>query len=373
MLCSARMVFYYFIFFLIIFFLFISRNFKIPQNYLLFVIAFVLILVAGFREPGVDGDSETYVSMFNAFSTPANYFKNYSENSFFEPAYYLIPSIVSLTLGLNYSWVFLIYAIIGISLKFLAITRLTDLAFLSVLVYCSHFFILHDMTQIRSGVASAILLLSIPQIQKRNFFGFLLLIAVGVLFHYSIIIFLPIYFLDSKKINKKLYLILLFVPYILHFLKFNVLSVLQIFKLGFISEKIQLYNDLLESDIFTDINVFNILFIVQLISCTIFIIKSDLLLKNNKYSLVLLKIYCIAAASFVLFSNIPVIAFRISELLGIVQIILMPFILYIIKTKSIALALIIVFALVSISNDLIHVGFLKPYFASILNYSIHAS
>lgn len=365
------MAFYYLIFLFIIFFLFIPRYYKIPESYLLLIIALILILIAGLRSPGVDGDSETYVSMFNTFSSPANYFNNYSEMSFFEPAYYLIPSIISITLGLNYAWVFLTYAIIGISLKFAAISRLTDFAFLSVLVYYSHFFILHDMTQIRSGIASAILLLSIPQIQKRKFFRFILLIAIGFLFHYSMIIFLPLYFLGSKKINKKLYLLLLFVPYILHFLKFNILSVLQIFKLGFISNKIQIYNDLLESDIFTDINVFNILFLVQLISCTIFIIKSDLLIKNNKYSLLLLKIYCIAAASFVLFSNIPVIAFRISELLGIVQIVLMPFILYIVKPKYIAFAMVIVFALVSISNDLIHVGFLKPYFASVLNYTFN--
>lgn len=358
------MLFYYFIFLLIISFLFAAHYFKIPNTYLLLIIAVILILVAGLRHPGTDGDSETYVDIFNSFGSPASYFKDYSINSFFEPAYYLIPSIFTISLGLNYVSVFLLFAFIGISLKFVAVSRLTDFAFLSVLVYYSHFFILHDMTQIRSGVASAILLLSIPEIYKRNFFRFLLLIAIGLLFHYSMIIFLPVYFLNAKKINKNLYLLLLFAPYGLHFLKFNILSVLQVFKLGFVSDKIQIYNDLLESGIFTDINVFNILFLVQLISCTIFIIKSDVLIKNNKYSLLLLKIYCIAAASFVLFSNIPVLAFRISELLGIVQIVLMPFLIYIIKPKYIALAMVIAFAIVFISNDLIHIGFLKPYFGN---------
>jgi len=357
------MLFYYFIFILIFSSLFVSQNINVSKKILLWVIAIILILVAGLRPPGVDSDSRTYIDVFNKFDSPLSYFKDYSVNSFFEPAYYLIPSIVTINFGLNYLWVFLIFAILGISLKFIAICRLTDFAFLSVLVYYSHFFILHDMTQIRAGVASAILLLCIPEIQSRNFLRFLFLIGIGSLFHYSIIIFLPIYFLSAKQINKKLYLPLLFVPYILHFLKFNIISVLQIFKLGFISDKIQLYNDLLESDIFGGINIFNILFLVQLISCTIFIIKSDLLIKNNKYSLLLLKIYCIAAASFVLFSNIPVIAFRVSELLGIVQIILMPFLLYIIKPKYVALAMVVIFALISISNDLIHVGLLSPYFA----------
>lgn len=367
------MFFYYFIFVFIGFLLFVSPYFKIRQTFSLFIIAVLLILVAGLRHPGVDGDSETYIDVFNNFGSPANYFKEYNVVSFFEPAYYLIPSIIGITLGLNYVWVFLTFAIISISLKFVAITRLTHFALLSVLVYYSHFFILHDMTQIRTGVASAIILLSIPEIQKRNFVKFLLLITLGFLFHYSTIIFLPVFFLSSTKINKKFYLTLLFVPYILHFFKFNILSFLQLFKLGFISDKIQLYNDLLEADIFTDINIFNILFVVQLICCTVFILKSDLLFKKNKHALLLVKIYCIAAASFVLFSNVPVLAFRISELFGIVQIIVMPFILYIVKPKYVALAIIIVFAIVSISNDLIHVGFLKPYFAGVLNHRFDAA
>lgn len=356
------MFFYYFIFLFIIFFFFISQYFKIPEKYLLGLIAFTLILVAGLRTPGVDPDSKTYIDVFNKFSSPADYFRDYKLNSFFEPAYYLIPSIIRVTFGLNYLWVFLTFAIIGVSLKFLAISKLTDFAFLSVLVYYSHFFLLHDMTQIRAGAASGILLLCIPQIQKRNFLRFLLLIGVGLLFHYSMVIFLPFYFLRSKSINKKLYLALLYFPFILHFLKFNILSVFQMLKLGFISDKIQLYNDLLELDVFGGINIFNILFLVQLVTCTIFIIKSDLLFKNNKYGILLLKVYCIAAASFVIFSNIPVIAFRISELLGIVQIILMPFFLYVVKPKYMALIIIFAFALTYISNDLIHVGLVHPYF-----------
>jgi hypothetical protein len=359
------MFFYYFIFLLIAFFIFISKSLKIPEKYLLIILAIILILIAGLRRPGIDSDYNTYLDIFNQFDSPLYYFKDYSVNSFFEPAYYLIPSIVIKGFGFSFLWVFLIFALIGISLKFIAISRLTDFATLSVLLYYCSYFILQDMTQIRAGVASAILLLCIPEIQKRNFIRFLLLITVGLLFHYSMIIFLPAYFLSASKINKKLYLGLLFVPIILYFLKFNIFSVLQLFKLGFISDKIEIYNSLLEADIFTGINVFNTIFLVQLISCTIFIIKSDLIIKNNKYAILLLKVYCIGAASFMLFSKIPVFAFRINELLGIVQIVLMPFMLYIIKPKYIAFTMVIIFALVTISNLLIHVGLLSPYFAAL--------
>lgn len=320
--------------------------------------------MAGFRQIGVDNDSSTYVDVFNSVGSPETYFSDYSQNSFYEPAYFLIPSIITKYIGLNVVWVFLIYAIIGVTLKFSAIYKLTDFALLSVLIYYSHFFLLHEVTQIRAGVASGFLLLSIIEIEKKNLLGFLGLIGAGLLFHYSIIIFLPFYFFNTKTLNKKAYLALLFVPFILHFLKFNIITILQTFKLGVFSEKIQLYNDLLELGIFNEINIFNTVFLVQLFICSILIIKSDLMYENNKYALILLKIYCFAAASLVFFSNVPVFAIRISELLYVVQIILMPFLLYIIKPKYIALLLVIVFALTIISINLLYVGILRPYFGN---------
>ncbi len=342
--------------------MFISRWLSIQQNYGLIVIAVVLILIAGFKPIGVDMDSFTYAEIFSQVGSPVNYFKDYRYNSFLEPAYYLIPSIVTNYLRLDILWVFLIFAILGVSLKFIAISRLTDFTFLSVLVYFSNFFLLHELTQIRAGVASGILLLSIIEIQKRNLLRFLLLIGAGILFHYSFIIFLPFYFLNAKEINKKMYLALLFVPYILIALNVNVINLLQIFRLGVFSEKIELYNDLLSMGVYDKIKTYSVVFLVQLFVCTLFVIKSDLLIQNNKYALLLLKIYCIAAACLVMLSTIPVLAIRISELLNIVQIILIPFLLYIIKPRYTALVLVMVFALIIISINLLYVPILKPYF-----------
>ncbi len=344
--------------------MFISRWLSIQQNYGLIVIAVVLILIAGFKPIGVDMDSITYAQIFNQVGSPVNYFKDYQNNSFLEPAYYLIPSIITNYFSLNILWVFVIFAILGVSLKFIAISRLTDFTFLSVLVYFSNFFFLHELTQIRAGVASGILLLCIIEIQKRNFFRFLLLIGVGVLFHYSFIIFLPFYFLNSKEINKKVYLALLFVPYILIALNINIITLLQTLRLGVFSEKIELYNDLLSRGVYDKIKTYSVVFLVQLFVCTLFIIKSDLLIQNNKYALLLLKIYCIAAASLVMLSYIPVLAIRISELLNVVQIILIPFLLYIIKPRYTALVLVMVFTLIIISINLLYVPILKPYFGS---------
>lgn len=356
------MIFYYFIFFSIVAILFLSRFFTNRKEYVMFFIAVILILIAGFKTIGVDMDSVTYVEVFNSVGSPGSYFTDYQDNSFFEPAYYLIPSILTNYFKLDVVWVFFTFAILGVTLKFIAISKLTDFAFLSIIVYFSHFFLLHELTQIRAGVASGILLLSIIEIERRNFLRFLLLIVAGMLFHYSMIIFLPFYFLSSKEINKKFYISFLIVPYILIALNINIIKILQLFHLGVFSEKIEMYNDLLSLGVFDKIKTYNVVTLMQLLLCFLFIIKSDLLISKNKYSLLLTKIYCLAASFLVMFSNIPVLAIRIGELLTIVQIILVPFLLYIIRPKYVALLLIISFALVTISINLLYTPILKPYF-----------
>jgi hypothetical protein len=311
--------------------------------------------------PGIDRDSVNYLEFFNSFETPVEYFNNLDKNLFYEPLYYLIPSTLRHTFGLTTIWTFLIIALIAITLKIYAISKLTDLALLSMLVYFSHFFILHEMTQIRAGVASAIILLCIPEIERRNLIIFLLLILMAALFHYSVVIFIPFYFLSSTQLNKKLYLALLYFPYIMYAFQINIFTILNQLHLGVISEKLQLYNNLFEKGDDSAINVFNVLFIIQLIICTVFIVKSDLLHEHNKYALLLIKMYAISASFFVLFSAIPIIAFRLSELLQIVQIILLPFLLYLIRPHYIALYAVVAFALMILTFDLFYVGLLKPY------------
>lgn len=358
------MFFYYFVFFLMLGSVVAPISNKNQSNFLFFIIAVGLIIIAGFRTIGNDNDSPTYVEIFNTVGMPLTYFKDYQYNSFLEPTYYLIPSIVMVLLKFKVIWVFLIYAILGVATKFLAISKLTDFTFLSILVYFSHFFLLHELTQIRVGVSSGILLLCVIEIQKRNFLRFLLLIGVGLLFHYSFIVFLPFYFLDSRSINKKAYLVTLFLPYILIALNINVITILQTFRLGVFSEKIEVYTDLLSKGVNDTIKTYSVVFLVQLLLCTIFILKSDLLIQNNKYSLLLLKIYCIAASSLVMFSNMPVLGIRFSELLNIVEIILIPFLLYVLKPKYTALVLVIAYSLVNISINLLYAPILKPYFGN---------
>ncbi|MXV17379.1 EpsG family protein [Hufsiella ginkgonis] len=355
------MLFYYLLFFLILTIFVITRAGDIRPVYSLLVIGVMLVLVAGFKKVGNDRDSINYLDYFLSVGSPGQYFTEYKVNYFYEPFYYLVPSVLA-ALGIQVWLTFLVVAVIGVGLKFLAIQRLTELVFLSVLVYIGHFFILHEMTQIRAGVMSGCVLLCIPEIYQRNHLRFALFILIGILFHYSILIFVPFYFLDGQSLHKRTYLLLLYVPYLLYFLNINPLTILQSMSLGLISEKIAVYNQMLQMGDGSAINVFNTIFLIQLALCTFLIIKSHVLAEHNKYAFLLIKIYSWSACFFVLFSAIPIAAFRLSEVLQIVQVIVVPFLVYLVRPKYVAMAAVIAFALAFFTFDLYYNEFLFPYF-----------
>ena len=117
-----------------------------------------LTLLAAFRPEGADHDYTEYVSHFN----------NYDQIALLEPTFKAIAWFSHTFLGSNYIFLFAVYAVLGVTLKFIAIRELSNFALLSVAIYISQFFILHEMTQIRAGVASSLLLLSIKPLFERN-------------------------------------------------------------------------------------------------------------------------------------------------------------------------------------------------------------
>lgn len=363
-------MFFYFAIFLIICALCIlslrSRSKRLAFS---IFIAAILVLIAGLKQPGIDRDSEGYVFFFNWTGAPLDYFTHFSEYYFNEVGYYLLSAVLRSVFNAGVVWFFLIIALIAIPLKFTAIWKLTEFQLLSILIYFCHYFIVHDMTQIRQGIASGILLLSIPEIEKKNIIKFSLLLCFGTLFHYSTLIFFPFFFLNTRTLSKPTFFATLIIPQILYLLRINIVNILVFLNLGIISEKLSTYNELVQYGLFTEINVYNAVVIIQLLFCGFLIWKSDFLQTKNKYAILLIKIYTIGISCWVLFYAVPVISFRTSGFLEIVEIILIPFIIYYIEEKAIAITFVILFGFELLYIDIIHSALMKPYSTILFSYT----
>ena len=309
---------------------------RLVGSILYVAVACALIIICTFKGIGSDQDSVAYLKYFNL--------SDYAMTQVAEPTFILISNIsrfFSADRGIVV--LFFFYALIGVTIKFYAIGTLTELKWLSVLTYFSTYFLLHEFTQIRVAVASGLLLVSLRYVLERRPGQFALCVAIASLFHYSALLAAPLYFLSTSSLDsKQKFAIALAIPagLIFYIFKFNIIYAIPI---ELVRSKIAIYTEV-ESLRSVKINVFNIVYLFKYMLLYVFLIFSGVISKNSPYFPILLKVYAISMFAYLALSFNTAFAMRISELFGVVEIILIPLLFYAIKPRIVAVVLVVAIA-----------------------------
>lgn len=302
------------------------------QTFVFMSVALLLILAAGLRSVGLDRDSPNYAEMLSWHLSIFN--ANFGDK---EPFFWIIYEINARLFNFQTQPFFMMFAVIGVSVKMLAIKRSSVYPYLGILTYICLYFVLHEMTQIRAGVAAGIFLLALDDLVKRNWKSYVLKTFLAMGFHYSAAIMFAVYFLNPKRINRDLYLLLPIVACLLAVFKDATteafLAFIQIFP-AFISDKFVMYIHLLQDGHFADINIFNFYYLCLIGFYYIFLLNIEKL--NNPAIVIYVKLLGISLFSFYGFSFLPVFAFRTAEFLGVVLILLLPNFVLLFKQKLVA-------------------------------------
>jgi hypothetical protein len=314
---------------------------------------FFLVIIAAFRPSTCCADYSTYVDYYNNLSA--------LPLTFLEPSYFIIAAISKFIfhgpLG-----IFIIYSILGVCLKGMAFVKLTKYYSVSLILYFCSFYLLHEMTQIRVGVASAILLLSIPSIVDKKPKFFFLCFVLGCLFHYSYIAFGLFYFLDPKKINPWLYIGVIFFAFVAFNVGFSIVSIVEMMRIGFLSDKITAYKMLLDSGFFGDIQLINPLLFFRIAVLTALLFNWKFLLEKNRFSVILIKVYAFSIFFFVALADLPALAGRLNQLFGIVEVVIITFVIYILTPRYISVVIAILFAILIFYKQLYYSDLMQSYF-----------
>lgn len=327
---------------------------KLPETkwYVYGCIGVALILIAGFRPIGIDNDSETYEMYFNHYDTPLY-------ESFVEFSFLFLARLFHVLFNFNdVHSIFLFYAFGGVCLKFIAIRQLTPLVFLATAIYIGHYYILHELTQIRAGVASGFFLLSLKPLANGKKLHAALFMLCALFFHYSSAILFPLLLFSNKDITLRERFIwagIIPAAFLVYFMHFNISSL----PIPFIGEKIEAYANLKEKGVFDEINVFNLVFLVKNLMYFYFLYMYDTIKAHNRYFPLLLKIMGVSIFSYMALSSIPILAMRISELLGIVEIILFVSLYYTIRPNWLAKSLVLIICFVYLYLNFLHDPILK--------------
>ncbi len=327
------------------------------------IFVLLLIAMAAFRPAGMDRDSPVYFDFLNEIGTASNYFTDGTYFLTYEPTFYLIPILFKNLLGTEYfiSGFFIFYAIIGVFFKIRGIIGLSKFYFLSFLIYFSNFFLLHELTQIRGGVAAGIFLFALTFLQKKQPLKYIFWILLACLFHYASIILFIVPFINKIPFSRLILLVVMGVTLLLAFFNNSLLEGLVDLNLGPFSQKVEVYQYLTENEIegFGEINKLNLLFLLQLISTIIFIFYEPKITTQNVHAQLLIKCMVTGLFFFQLFNSLPAIAFRTSEMFLAVNIITFPFYIYLFKHRIIGIAVVIFIAVM--------LFYLNIYYAKIMN------
>ncbi|WDB75968.1 EpsG family protein [Escherichia albertii] len=300
----------------------ISRTKKI---YILpmFFLGAVLIVLTSLRPIGIDADSLSYQEAYKlvqngifVINEPTFNFFSIISNAFFYDN----------KIGIGF--LFFVYAGLSISIKFYAIYKYSSSIYLSILVYLCMFYILHEMTQIRVGLASAFFLLGIHDLILGNKKKYLIKIFAACLCHFSSLILLPLVFFSSERINLKIILLtpILMLCIILAIGDMNpiLISIFQYLPEPLSSKAISYIVGVEQFGRFDSVNVFSkftlsvfSFFILYIIACA----KEK---KIDSTDVIFLKLFSIMLTLFYFFSSVPVLASRIFELLAVSLILSFP-------------------------------------------------
>jgi hypothetical protein len=311
------MILYLFFFF----FLIILSSYKFERKQRIYLNIFCSIFVfifSAFRQPNVDADYDSYVRLFNGEGA----------SMFLEPTFQGIKFIVITFFNSDTFYLFFIYALLGIVPKLYFFKIESNLFLISLLIYFSHFFLLHDFTQIRVGAGLSIVFFSFKYLDRGNYFKYFLIILSASLFHYSLLFYLVGLLFNNKPINYFKYLSILIIVYCFYFLNLSFASVFSSLKIPFLDYKISSNEIQYLTTLEEPVNVFNLLQLIRIVIFFTFcyFAKNISIIKPDIY--ILLKIYFISIITFVLFSDNGLYSFRISQMFQVAEILFIPYILY---------------------------------------------
>lgn len=326
----------------------IKNKYRNGVTLLLFlIVTLTLILIAGFRPVGFDNDSHGYQEALDFF-----------QHGFFpikEPTFIFSLWLSDFIFDSSIHSVFFFYAIIAICTKMTVIYKYSAIPVLSLVIYICVFYILHDLTQIRVGVAAAFFISAIPDLIAGKRKIYMIKIAVAVLFHFSAIILFLFSFISNKRIKLVTYFLLPFLTLIFVLLIGDMNALLLKFfnimpapigpkAVGYIIN-LQLYGRFDNVNIFSKFSLCVIMFFVIY---TIALVKSMSRVNQNVVNpdIIYFKIISIMLTVFYILSSVPVLASRTFELFGVSLIFALPTLALRIRQEKFAMILLVVWSMV---------------------------
>jgi hypothetical protein len=299
---------------LILVFILIDYFTKINSRIFLYSLFFISLIFLHISDYTIVVDYENYVNFFKAVTVDwrVSFLYNYEIG-------YIVYNIILSFFTSNYNMVFLISYCLCL---FLFTKRFETHSPYSVISFFCIICVYYIDSPLRQMIASAIFIFSLKYLyQKKAVYFFYAFIAFS--FHYIAILLFPLYFIANRYYSAKIYIgLILFSLVCCYFVDFTYYF--------------RIVNNLFGKNYF-DIQrspftagLLGILLQLTIFSISLYYLKIN---KNNTFYVMLFNINTLGVIIYLTFHSITILATRGSEMLTVIQCILLPYILFLSKIR----------------------------------------
>lgn len=286
----------------------------------------IMIILPATKDINVVTDAASYEDLFDNNDNPLI-------ELITEPTYIYISRLI-IVCGGTFAMIFLVYALITVPIKLTMLNKLTPFVFSAMLIYIPVYYELHELVQIRAGAAGAFLLCSVYFYANKRYIPCILVLIIAVSFHYSSMIFIPLYCLgnrDLSVVSRWMFASIVPIGFLMYFLRLDLFMLIPSSVIGGKVDGYTNSNETLWGEVLLPYK--NPFFMLK---CCLFLVILwcyDNVKHECKYLSIILKAE--AGSLFMMFSlsTVPIIQGRLSELYGIIDPILFSYIIYLVKPR----------------------------------------
>lgn len=312
-----------------------------------------LLIFFGFRG-FVGWDWTIYYPTF--YNTP-EIFSLHSDSfaeSKYEPAFIILMSFFK-TISGNYHFFIFFNTLIDIVILLIFLKQFSKVSFsLSCLIFIVMGGIYLETDLLRNAKSIMLFLLSLRYLRDRQLLPYLMLNLLGCMFHFSSLIYFPLYFFLHKQISRKTIIMIFIIGILLYLLKIEYVKPL-ISKVSSLfgrraSEAAWKY---LNNDLYSISYGITLGFIERMITCSLILLYYHRLISDNKNNILFINSFVLYFIFFFYFAEIKIIPIRVGGLFYYSYWILIPSLLSVIikrNNKILFLFYIFIYSLVKIAG-----------------------
>ena len=299
---------------------------NLPKKYHSYLLWFYIavFLVVSITRP------TSYVSDYKNYE---NYFYSFDDKIIqltVEQSFLLIAEFVYRHGGTMHTMIW-IFALISIPLKLYSVRKMTDgtCFLLSLLVYASNYFQLHDCEQIRLAAGMAFGMFAIYlRVERKSGWMICALMLIAIAFHHTMgAMIIPLIMCprDLSARWKKVLVAIVPVSILLWALHINIITSLPI---PYIEQKLKIYELAIANGQHMEVRVINIMVLFRIVLFYYILYYYDVIKPHVKALPMMVLCDCFSLGTWFVLSEMSVIAVRISQLFGFMEIILFACVYY---------------------------------------------